>query len=100
MQNTAEFEQQLRRDGYLDIKHRLLDCGENTQPHTHDFDTRLLVLEGEMTVVCAGTHRTYRAGEILEISAGAEHCERYAANRLSFVAGLRRRVVSTEPSTR
>ena len=53
-----------------------------------------------MTVVCAGTQRTYRAGEILEISADAEHCERYAADRLSFVAGLRRKAIGTEPPTR
>ena len=90
MKTTDEFEEQLRRDGYLDIKRRLVERGEDTQPHTHAFDTRLLVLEGEMTVVCGGAQRTYRAGEILEIPAGAEHCERYAADRLRFVAGLRR----------
>ena len=92
MNNVVEFEAQLRRDGYLDIKQRLLERGEDTQPHTHDFDTCLLVLEGEMTVVCGGSQRTYRAGEILEISAGTEHCERYGTGRLRFVAGLRRKV--------
>lgn len=92
MNNAVEFEEQLQRDGYLDIKHRLLERGEDTQPHTHDFDTRLLVLEGAMTLVCGGSQRTYRAGEILEISAGAEHCERYGTDRLRFVAGLRRKV--------
>ncbi len=94
MSNTDEFEEQLRHDGYLDIKHRLVERGEDTQPHRHDFDTRLLVLEGEMTVVCGGAQRTYRAGETLEISAGAEHCERYGRDPLCFVAGLRRKVIS------
>ena len=97
MNNAVEFEEQLQRDGYLDIKHRLLECGDDTQPHTHDFDTRLLVLEGEMTVVCGGSQRTYRAGEILEISAGAEHCERYGTGRLRFVAGLRHKVDCPQP---
>ena len=97
MNKTDEFEAKLRRDGCLDIKHRMIERGEDTHPHQQEFDTRLLVREGEMTVVCGGTQRTYRAGEVLEISAGAEHCERYAADRLSFVAGLRRKVVSTEP---
>ena len=100
MSNTNEFEAQLRRDGYLDIKHRLVERGEDTQPHHHDFDTRLLVLEGEMSVVCGGTQRCYRAGEILEIPAGAEHCEQYTADRLRFVAGLRRKVFSPEPLAR
>ena len=87
---TDEFEDQLRRDGYLDIKHRLLERGEDTQPHCHDFDTRLLVQEGEMTVVRGDFRRTYRAGEILEIPAGVEHCECYAAAPVRLVAGLRR----------
>lgn len=100
MSNTDEFEGQLLRDGYLDIKHRLVERGEDTQPHNHDFDTRLLILEGEMTVVCGGTERCYRAGEILEISASAEHCERYGTDRLRFVAGLRRKVISPEPPPR
>ena len=88
------------RDGYLDIKHKLFERGEDTQPHNHDFDTRLLVLQGKMTEVCGGTQRTYRAGEILEISADAEHCERYGPDRLRFVAGLRRKVISPEPPPR
>ena len=94
---TDEFEQQLRRDGYLDIKCRAFERGEDTQPHTHEFDTRLLILEGEMTVVCGGDACTYRAGGVLEIAAGAQHCERYADGRVRFVAGLRRKVVSPEP---
>ena len=100
MIDTDEFEEQLLRDGYLDIKHRLVERGEDTQPHNHDFDTRLLVLEGEMTVVCGGAKRCYRAGEILEISSGAEHFERYGADRLRFVAGLRRKMISPEPRPR
>ena len=94
MTPSDQFEQQLLHDGYLDIKHRQCERGEDTQPHTHAFDTRLLILEGEMTVVCGGDQRTYKAGDILEIPAGTAHCERYAAARLQFVAGLRHTLVS------
>ena len=85
-----EFEDQLRRDGYLDIKHRFFEQSEDTQPHCHDFDTRLLIQEGELTLVLADARRTYRAGEVLEITAGVEHCECYAPAPIRFVAGLRR----------
>lgn len=86
-----EFEEQLRRDGYLEIRHRFFERGVDTQPHAHDFDTRLLVQEGEMTIVCGGSRRAYRAGEMLEIPAGVEHCECYADAPVRFMAGLRRR---------
>ncbi len=85
-----EFEQQLRRDGYLDIKHRHIERGVDSQPHCHDFDTRLLVEEGELTIVSADAQRTYRAGDILELTAGVEHRECYTPEPLRYVAGLRR----------
>lgn len=84
-----EFEAQLQRDGYLEVKHRSIEQGQDTRPHCHDFDTRLLVQEGELTIVCGDDVHTYRAGEMLEIPAGVEHCERYAPRRVRFVAGLR-----------
>jgi mannose-6-phosphate isomerase-like protein (cupin superfamily) len=100
MSNTAEFEDQLKRDGYLDIKHRQVERGEDTMIHKHDFDTRLLVLSGELTVVCDDNQRTYRVGEILEIAAEVEHFELYGQDRLSFVAGLRRKFTNSESPTR
>ena len=87
--NTQEFEAQLHRDGYLDIKRRVFDRGVDTQPHSHPFDTRLLVLEGETTIVCGDVRRTYRAGDVLELDAGVEHCEQHPETRFGFVAGLR-----------
>ena len=96
--DTSEFEAQLHRDGYLEIKHRLIDRGLDTRPHSHPFDTRLLVLEGETTIVCGGAQRTYRAGDIVEIDAGVEHCERYGAARVGLVAGLRHKPAGPSPA--
>ena len=36
---TEEFEDQLRRDGYLEIKHRCIERAADTPAHRHDFDT-------------------------------------------------------------
>ena len=85
-----EFENLLRRDGYLDVKHRYLEGSADSQPHCHDFDTRLLVEEGELTIVIKDARRTYRAGDILELTAGVEHHECYTPEPLRYVAGLRR----------
>ena len=95
--DTLEFEAQLRRDGYLDIKTRLFDRGVDTRPHSHPFDTRLLVLEGETTITCGGVRHTYRAGDVLEIDAGVEHCEQHPETRFGFVAGLRHKPAGQSP---
>lgn len=94
MITADEFEDQLRRDGYLEIKHRFLERGVDTQPHCHDFDTRLMVQEGELTLLCGDSRRAYRPGDILEIAAGVEHCERYAGGPVRLIAGLRHRTAA------
>ena len=87
--DTREVEAQLRRDGYFDIRHRVFARGIDTPPHSHPFDTRLLVLEGETTIVYGEARHTYRAGDVFELQAGVEHCELHPDTRFEFVAGLR-----------
>ena len=87
--DTREFEAQLRRDGYLDIKTKSLDPAIGTGPHSHPFDTRLLVLEGEATITCGVQQRLYRPGDVMEIERGVEQFEQYGSARFGFVAGLR-----------
>ena len=87
--DTHEFEAQLRRDGYLDIKTKSLDPAIDTRPHSHPFDTRLLVLEGEATITCGEQERLYRPGDVMEIERGVEHFEQYGSARFGFVVGLR-----------
>ena len=89
--NADEFERALRRDGFADIRHRYFLRGEDTQPHCHPFDTRLWIQEGSMTIAYADALCTYGPGEVFEISAGVEHCERYPDVPVRFVAGLRHR---------
>ena len=91
--DKAEFEAQLRRDGYLDIKTKSIEPGMQTSNHQHAFDTRLMVLEGEATITCGGQDRTYRPGEVMEIARGVEHAERYGLTRFGFVVGLRHQAV-------
>ena len=97
--DTDPFESQLRSDGYLDIRHRSLEQGVDTTPHTHPFDTRLMVLQGEMRVELEHETRVARAGEVVEIARDESHCERYGAGPIVFVAGLRHPSAdATQPS--
>lgn len=87
--DTKQFEAQLRSEGYLDIKARTLDPAVSTSSHSHRFDTRLLVLAGEVIITCDGQPQTYRAGEVLEIARDVEHSEGYGSGRFAFIVGLR-----------
>ena len=91
--DKSDFEAQLRRDGYLDIKTKSLDPGTALANHSHKFDTRLLVLGGEIIITYGEQQHTYCANEILEIERDVEHSEHYGAGRFEFIVGLRHKPV-------
>jgi hypothetical protein len=47
--NRAEFEADLRREGY-EVREGGIDPNIHRQAHAHDFDARVMVLEGSITL--------------------------------------------------
>ena len=74
MDRTA-FETELRAQGYGEVVDRRMEANALNPEHAHEFDARLLVLEGAMTIVSEGKDRVYRAGDTFEMSAGCRHSE-------------------------
>src|ERR1700676_4766008 len=60
--SRTDFELELREQGYADVVDRHMEANAVNPEHVHEFDARLLVLEGEMTITRNGDERTYRAG--------------------------------------
>ena len=58
MDRTA-FEAELQRDGYQVVVNTMQPGAINPE-HAHDFDARLLVVAGEMTIVVGGQRNTYQ----------------------------------------
>jgi quercetin dioxygenase-like cupin family protein len=87
--NRAEFENELEAQGYREIVDRRMQAGEINSEHAHEFDARLLILEGEMTIVCEGDERTYRAGDGFAMAAGRRHSERCGPQGVRYLAGRR-----------
>ena len=87
--NSTEFEAELKRAGYLDVETKQVKPDTSTQPHTHAFDVRALVTGGEITLTILGEARTYRAGEVFEMTAGCVHSERYGPEGTTYLVGRR-----------
>jgi quercetin dioxygenase-like cupin family protein len=87
--DTAEFEADLRRDGY-----RVVNTGLKPNlvapNHCHDFDARALVLGGEITVTCDNSPATFRAGQCFEVPAGCMHAEHVGPEGVALLSGRRR----------
>ena len=89
--NRADFENEVREQGYGEVVDRRMEAGVFNPEHGHEFDARLLILEGEMTIVCDGEERTYRAGDTFAITAGRRHTERCGPEGVRYLAGRRHR---------
>jgi quercetin dioxygenase-like cupin family protein len=88
MDRTA-FEAELQRDGYQIVVNTMQPSAINPE-HTHDFDARLMVVAGEMTVVAEGRRNTYKVGDTFSMTNGCRHAEHAGTDGATYVAGRRK----------
>ena len=87
MDRTA-FEAELRREGYQ-IVHGGMKPDCVNPDHAHDFDARVMVLGGEITVVRDGRAETFRPGDSCMVPAGTMHAEQVGPEGVAYIAGRR-----------
>ena len=86
--NRAEFEAEAQRDGY-EIREGEIKPNEHREAHVHDFDARLFVLDGSVTLVFGDERRQYGPGDCCDFPAGTPHEEHTEADGVRYVAGRR-----------
>lgn len=85
----AKFEMELQAEGYRETAVRDMPANHENPEHAHPFDARLLILDGDMTIACAGEERTYRTGDTFAMAAGRRHAERAGPAGVRYLAGRR-----------
>ncbi len=86
--NRTEFEADVVREGYT-FREGGLEPNQHTRLHTHDFDARVFVLEGSITLDYGEERRTYLPGDFYTLLAGITHAEHTEACGVKYVAALR-----------
>jgi mannose-6-phosphate isomerase-like protein (cupin superfamily) len=86
--NRAEFEADVAREGY-ELREGKIEPNVHREAHAHEFDARLFVLEGSVTLVFGTDRRTYRPGDSCNVPAGTMHEEHTEAEGVRFLAGRR-----------
>ena len=87
--DRLEFEAELRREGFS-VVNASLTPNLRVANHCHDFDARLLVLGGEITITRDNNPETFRAGQCCELPASCMHAEHVGPEGVAFVSGRRR----------
>lgn len=84
-----EFESAARTDGFSIVYSSLKPL--TTAPnHCHDFDARLYVLAGEITITRDNAPTTFRAGDCCEVPCGTMHTEQVGPDGVAIVSARRR----------
>ena len=84
----TEFEAELRRDGY-EVREGEFKPHHHSTAHAHEFDARVLVLEGTVTMVFGTDRVSYGPGDACTVMAGTMHEEHTEAIGARYVSGRR-----------
>jgi quercetin dioxygenase-like cupin family protein len=57
--------------------------------HAHDWDARVMVIGGEITLIRGEGTETFRAGDSCAVAAGKVHAEHVGPQGAAYVAGRR-----------
>ena len=89
--DQTEFEADLRRQGYQ-VFYGGLQARIVNPDHAHDWDARVMVIGGEITLTRAGKVETFRVGGNCAVAAGEVHAERVGPQGVAYIAGRRNAV--------
>ena len=87
--DRLDFEAELRREGYS-VVNASLTPNLRAANHCHDFDAKLFVLGGEITITRDNSPATFRAGQCFEVPAGCMHAEQVGPEGVALLSGRRR----------
>ncbi len=87
--DTTRFETELRADGFEQIETKRLPADSSTTEHSHPFDVRALVLDGQIALTVAGVARSYTTGEVFTMAANCKHAENIGTVGVSYLVGRR-----------
>jgi quercetin dioxygenase-like cupin family protein len=87
--NQVEFEAALRQDGFDEIGVKELPTAAQNKSHGHPFDSKALILEGEITLTVDGFATAYREGTVFYVPAGCLHQEAVPAGGVRYLFGKR-----------
>lgn len=86
--DRTTFEAELKAGGYEPVERRM-DANQFNAEHAHEFDARVLLLDGEMTITRGGTPQLFQPCDVCEIAAGTPHTEQCGPAGAHYLAGRR-----------
>lgn len=82
-----EFRQWLAREGVDTVVTVEREPDGMLDTHSHPFEARALIIDGEITIEAEGQTRRYGPGDVFQLGADIPHIERYGPQGVTYLAG-------------
>lgn len=83
----SDFLKVLSDEGCSDVATVEREPNRSLDLHTHPFEAKALILNGEIRLRAGETERTYRNGEVFHLGANEPHWESYGADGVTYLVG-------------
>jgi hypothetical protein len=81
------FVNSLASEGFAEPVKVSRDANGFLDSHTHPFEAKALILEGEIKIIVAAQEKTYRPGDIFQLAENTPHAEFYGPNGVTYLVG-------------
>jgi len=89
--DRREFEALLAAERFEQVVTVEREPGGSMDLHSHPFEAKALVIEGELSIRTAHEERVYRAGEVFHLLADVPHSEVFGPGGVKYLVGRKQR---------
>ena len=87
--NRENFTLSLADGQFNEVLEKSLAADDHNAAHSHPFDVRALVTQGDIALTIDGVQTQYREGEIFTMVAGCIHAENVGSSGVTYLVGRR-----------
>jgi quercetin dioxygenase-like cupin family protein len=82
-----DFVEMLAREGFQTTVLVEREAGASIDDHTHSFEAKALILEGELTLRIGDEETRYQTGDVFHLKANEAHSERCGPEGVCYLVG-------------
>jgi quercetin dioxygenase-like cupin family protein len=82
-----QFINMLNREGFREIVTVEREANGSLDVHTHPFEAKALILDGELRLYGNGNEHVCKVGDIFHLQANEAHAERYGPQGVRYLVG-------------
>ena len=85
--NREAFTDMLTKEGFPDAVLVEREPNVAMDVHSHPFEAKALIVEGELHIRVGDDDRLYRVGDVFHLPANVEHAEQYGPQGVKYLVG-------------